>query len=49
MANGTQFPRSFKKLVAKNIFDQKLLKKYKKANKLNLKNKGKLNRASLLL
>ena len=35
-------PRSFKKLIAKNIFDQKLLKKYKKANKLNLKNKKSL-------
>ena len=35
-------PRSFKKLIAKNIFDQKLLKKYKKANKLNLKNKESL-------
>ena len=35
-------PRSFKKLLAKNIFDQKLLKKYKKANKLNLKNKESL-------
>ena len=35
-------PRSFKKLLAKNIFDQKLLKKYKKANKLNLKKKESL-------
>ena len=35
-------PKSYKKLVAKNIFDQKLLKKYKKANKLNLKNKKSL-------
>ena len=35
-------PRSFKKLIAKNIFDQKLLKKYKKANKLNLKKKESL-------
>jgi hypothetical protein len=35
-------PKSFKKLLAKNIFDQKLLKKYKKANKLNLKKKESL-------
>ena len=35
-------PRSFKKLLAKNIIDQKLLKKYKKANKLNLKKKESL-------
>ena len=35
-------PKSYKKLVAKNIFDQKLLKKYKKANKLNLKKKESL-------
>ena len=35
-------PTSFKKLIAKNIFDQKLLKKYKKANKLNLKKRESL-------
>jgi hypothetical protein len=35
-------PKSYKKLVAKNIFDQKLLKKYKKANKLNLQKKESL-------
>lgn len=35
-------PNSFKKLVEKNIFDQKLLKKYKKSNKLNVKKKESL-------
>ncbi|MEJ6699172.1 MAG: hypothetical protein QNK45_06835, partial [Flavobacteriaceae bacterium] len=35
-------PTSFKKLVSKNIFDQKLLKKYKKSNKLNIKKKESL-------
>jgi hypothetical protein len=35
-------PNSFKKLVEKNIFDSKLLKKYKKSNKLNLKKKESL-------
>jgi len=35
-------PNSFKKLLEKNIFDQKLLKKYKKSNKLNVKKKESL-------
>ena len=35
-------PNSFKKLVEKNIFDKKLLKKYKKSNKLNVKKKESL-------
>jgi len=35
-------PNSFKKLVEKNIFDSKLLKKYKKSNKLNVKKKESL-------
>ena len=35
-------PNSFKKLVEKNIFEQKLLKKYKKSNKLNVKKKESL-------
>ena len=35
-------PNSFKKLVEKNIFDSKLLKKYKKSNKLNIKKKESL-------
>ena len=35
-------PNSFKKLLEKNIFDPKLLKKYKKSNKLNVKKKESL-------
>ena len=37
--NWYTIPNSFKKLLSKNIFDPKLLKKYKKSNKLNIKKK----------
>ena len=40
--NWYAIPNSFKKLLAKNIFDPKLLKNYKKENKLNLKKKESL-------
>ena len=40
--NWYSIPNSFKKLVSMNIFDSKLLKKYKKSNKLNIKKKESL-------
>ena len=40
--NWYSVPNSFKKLVSMNIFDSKLLKKYKKSNKLNIKKKESL-------
>jgi hypothetical protein len=40
--NWYTIPNSFKKLLSKNIFDPKLLKKYKKSNKLNIKKKESL-------
>ena len=40
--NWYSVPNSFKKLVSMNIFDSKLLKKYKKFNKLNIKKKESL-------
>ena len=40
--NWYAIPNSFKKLLSKNIFDPKLLKKYKKSNKLNIKKKESL-------
>ena len=40
--NWYSIPNSFKKLLSKNIFDPKLLKKYKKSNKLNIKKKESL-------
>ena len=40
--NWYSVPNSFKKLLSKNIFDPKLLKKYKKSNKLNIKKKESL-------
>ena len=40
--NWHAIPNSFKKLLSKNIFDPKLLKKYKKSNKLNIKKKESL-------
>lgn len=40
--NWYTIPNSFKKLLSKNIFDPKLLKKYKKSNKLNVKKKESL-------
>ena len=40
--NWYAIPNSFKKLLSKNIFDTKLLKKYKKSNKLNIKKKESL-------
>ena len=42
--NWYTIPNSFKKLLSKNIFDPKLLKKYKKSNKLNIKKKESLIR-----
>ena len=42
--NWYAIPNSFKKLLSKNIFDPKLLKKYKKSNKLNIKKKESLIR-----
>ena len=42
--NWYSVPNSFKKLLSKNIFDPKLLKKYKKSNKLNIKKKESLIR-----
>jgi hypothetical protein len=40
--NWYSVPNSFKKLVSMNIFDSKILKKYKKSNKLNIKKKESL-------
>jgi hypothetical protein len=40
--NWYSVPNSFKKLVSMNIIDSKLLKKYKKFNKLNIKKKESL-------
>ena len=40
--NWYAIPNSFKKLLSKNIFDPKLLKKYKKSNKLNINKKESL-------
>ena len=40
--NWYSVPNSFKKLVSMNVFDSKLLKKYKKSNKLNIKKKESL-------
>jgi len=40
--NWYAIPNSFKKLLSKNIFDPKLLKKYKKSNKLDIKKKESL-------
>ena len=40
--NWHAIPNSFKKLVSMNLFDSKILKKYKKSNKLNIKKKESL-------